>query len=335
MFLFETSTIRKAIRDVLQKRQGTRYAIVAFVGKDALDFIAEPDGLTVYCWDNVTATHPDGVRKLRAKGATVYFVSRLHMKLFWSERGGAVIGSPNLTSNALGTGVGLLETAYFVKRPDAIPITAVLDSLKAARRLVTDSVLASYTKKYNHASARRDEFKTTMHDKVSLDTFATFSKLSNGVKWRLNCWKTWTKVSNAALKAVAVLAENDAVSKKPLDFVSAAVEVESKPSLGEWVLCCRVGRNGSLGRVDWLFTHTIVPVRKNSKFWHAIEVKSYHTEPPFNCAEARFKEAFKLYAAESNLLENQEIVMNQKRVKRLAEIYNNTTISYLKITRFA
>ena len=116
MILYSAEEIRREIQSVLNSNNGQRCAIVAFVGQDVLDFIQEPAGLTVYCWPNVAATHPDGINNLLSKGAVVFFVDRLHVKLFWSADGGAVLGSCNLTRNALGGGdAGLYELAYYTK----------------------------------------------------------------------------------------------------------------------------------------------------------------------------------------------------------------------------
>ena len=68
MFLYDSEAIRRKLQSVLASKHGRRYALVAFVGQDALDFVAEPRGLIVYCWDNVSATHPDGIRALIGEG---------------------------------------------------------------------------------------------------------------------------------------------------------------------------------------------------------------------------------------------------------------------------
>lgn len=49
MILYEAERIRKKIRGVLAAKNGRRYAVVAFIGRDALDFVPEPKGLVVYC----------------------------------------------------------------------------------------------------------------------------------------------------------------------------------------------------------------------------------------------------------------------------------------------
>jgi len=47
MILYQTEDIRKKIQSVVSVEHGRRYAIVAFVVQDALDFVRNPAGLTV------------------------------------------------------------------------------------------------------------------------------------------------------------------------------------------------------------------------------------------------------------------------------------------------
>lgn len=100
--------MRAAIKHVLASERRKRVIAVAFVGADALRFIPSPKGTVIYCWPKAGGTNPHAVEELLQAGATVHFVERLHMKLYASEDGGAIIGSANLTDNALGEG-GLLE----------------------------------------------------------------------------------------------------------------------------------------------------------------------------------------------------------------------------------
>lgn len=73
MILYDAENIRQRIQSVLAVKNGRRYAIVAFVGQDALDFVKNPTGMTVYCWPNVAATNPSGIENLISRGATVCF----------------------------------------------------------------------------------------------------------------------------------------------------------------------------------------------------------------------------------------------------------------------
>ncbi len=94
--------ITHAIHEVLVNQDDERIIIVAFVGIDPLRWIPTPKDLSLYCWPHAGATHPDGIAQLIDAGVDVHFVDRLHAKIFWSRTGGTVIGSANLSQNALG-----------------------------------------------------------------------------------------------------------------------------------------------------------------------------------------------------------------------------------------
>lgn len=108
--LHAVEDIRNAVSEVLGDPASARYAIVAFVGCDPLRWIPHPKGLQVYCWPRAGGTNPDGIDALINAGATVHFKESLHSKVYHCESTGTVIGSANLSDNALGTG-RLTETA--------------------------------------------------------------------------------------------------------------------------------------------------------------------------------------------------------------------------------
>jgi hypothetical protein len=101
--LYDAAATRKAIANLFDKqhRGRRRVACVAYVGQDCRKFIPDPKGVEVFCWPQVGATHPDGIQSLVDAGAIVWFVDRLHTKVYWTEGVGCVVGSANLTNNAL------------------------------------------------------------------------------------------------------------------------------------------------------------------------------------------------------------------------------------------
>lgn len=323
MILYQTDDIRKKIQSVLAVKNNRRYAIVAFVGRDALDFVKNPVGLTVYCWPNVAATHPDGVEHLISRGATVYFVERLHVKLYWSENGGAVLGSCNLTQNALGGGGnGLYELAYFVKDSSQIDIDTFLKTFRSKRKKVTDAVLKAYRKKYNAAAARRDEYVAQPRrkkDAAPLPTFLEYLKHSKPRKWSVALWgERINKSPSGVLDAVQDYEDLHGLSKSPERFIFGWIECGHKPQVGEWVLECKVGND--YGRLNWLFAHVVAKPRKNSQIWCATEVKMQHEDPPFDCKEKRFIDACHAFLKELSM-EDTSFVMTDARLRRLAEHY--------------
>lgn len=101
-YLLTHQEIRKAIHKVFSS-DGDKWAVVGFVGYNALDQL--PTGiknLSVICWPKPGATSPDGIRRLINAGINVCFCDQLHSKIYWSSDSGLVIGSANLSENALG-----------------------------------------------------------------------------------------------------------------------------------------------------------------------------------------------------------------------------------------
>jgi len=119
--------MRTAIEHVLAPRRGRRVIAVAFVGADALRFLPSPEGIEIYCWPKAGGTNPHAIEQLQQAGAIVYFVERLHMKIYASDGGGTVLGSANLTNNALGES-GLLECGVYIDN-GVIDISQVLKNL--------------------------------------------------------------------------------------------------------------------------------------------------------------------------------------------------------------
>jgi hypothetical protein len=74
-------------------------------------------------------THPDGIDALLTAGVNVRFVDRLHTKIYSGRSKGVVIGSANLSQNALGDG-GLIEAGMFLP-PGNPGIDAFLASLRS------------------------------------------------------------------------------------------------------------------------------------------------------------------------------------------------------------
>lgn len=76
-----TSDIRAAVNHVLDLPGTSRYAIVAFIGRQPLRLLSDPKGLQVYCWPLAGGTHPEGIDALIIAGAKVFFVQHLHAKV--------------------------------------------------------------------------------------------------------------------------------------------------------------------------------------------------------------------------------------------------------------
>ena len=139
--LIGNAAIRTAVQTIMRPPAARKIVVVAFVGTGATRYILGParqaSRLQVICWDKEGCTSPKEIRTLRERGAAVRFAQDLHMKLYWSQGHGAVIGSANLSDNGLGDG-GLHELAVRVDARD-IDIRAVLDGIDS--RPVTNALL--------------------------------------------------------------------------------------------------------------------------------------------------------------------------------------------------
>jgi len=127
MYLRTPAQIKSQLIKLFAER-GEKWAIVAFVGYGALDQLpTAPDQLSVVCWPKAGATHPDGVRRLIGAGVRVFFCENLHSKIFWRKGCGLIIGSANLSKNALGS-TKQHEFAVYVD-DKSIDIKTVLEEL--------------------------------------------------------------------------------------------------------------------------------------------------------------------------------------------------------------
>jgi hypothetical protein len=146
--LYTSEQVRRAVRSVF-RANGRRVAIVGFVGKGAEAYLPRPSGLELYCWPAPGATSAVAIRKLQKLGVDIAFANRLHAKLYWSKRGGAVIASANLSTNAYGHGnlkeLGVrvpsrvVDIDKVIRSIGGTPVTsAALEALKRANgKLVT------------------------------------------------------------------------------------------------------------------------------------------------------------------------------------------------------
>ena len=123
--------VRRAIQQLFGDHRRRRVAVVAFVGVDADTYLPHPRGIQLYCWPKAGGTNPDAVRSLIKLGVKAHFVDRLHAKVFWASGKGAVIGSANLTNNALGDG-GLIEAAVYLP-PGSFDIDGFVSSLSLVK----------------------------------------------------------------------------------------------------------------------------------------------------------------------------------------------------------
>ncbi|MDM8568059.1 phospholipase D family protein [Thiotrichales bacterium HSG1] len=112
-FLPNSNSIRKSISELFFEENDEKYAVVAFVGRNAIDYLPNKKNITVICWPKAGGTSPEGIRRLLNAGIDVKFCDSLHSKIFWCKNKGMIISSANLSDNALGDS-GLIEYGVMI-----------------------------------------------------------------------------------------------------------------------------------------------------------------------------------------------------------------------------
>lgn len=149
--LYTSGAIQSEIARLFQNPSSTdrRVVLVAYVGADALRLLPAPHGLRIICSRELGTSHV-ALKQLVQRGARVEIADRLHMKVYWSEERGCVIGSANLSLSALGKG-GLKE-AGVVLPPGAVDVDRLVRSAKP--RAITMADIAVLAKQERRAAAR-------------------------------------------------------------------------------------------------------------------------------------------------------------------------------------
>lgn len=240
--LLTASVIAERVRYVLEAPVGKRYAIVAFIGARPLHWIGCAEGLQVFCWPLAGGTHPDGIDALIKDGAQVAFVERLHAKVYHSERG-TVLGSPNLSANALG-GV-LTETAVFMP-PGDFPVDSQLEAL--GRRIYkpgTPEFAARLGQlRLEHTAYRQRNPATETFDQVAdvssllevetghAQSFGEWFQAPNRTAWQLGAWSHYANMPDDVAEQ-----QQDATGAEAANWISD--ERHDKYQLNLPILECR------------------------------------------------------------------------------------------------
>jgi hypothetical protein len=259
----------------LQTTHERRVALVAYIGENGDAFLPHPQNLQIVCSLEAGATNPETLIRLMKKGARVNQSDRLHMKVYWSSRKGAVICSANASSNALGKGAlkeagvwfppGLVDINKLLQYADPKPV-ANQDLRELARR--ADLKAMSYSGGTRNATA-------------TITSLAEWLDSTASKPWKVGWWNSPTAIPAKAAKAQSYAHYG---IKQPNNFVSCRKGAH-KP--GDWVLIFRVkdGRQAS-----WLYVDFVVPVRSSEKTayskdypFQAVQVhkSSRYPNPPF------------------------------------------------------
>jgi hypothetical protein len=298
--LYTVEDIRNAVNDVLSDAKSTRFAIVAFVGRDPLRWLPTPKDLQVYCWPRAGGTNPDGIDALVNAGVTVHFKESLHSKVYHCESRGTVLGSANLSENALGTG-RLIETAIRLP-PGVFSVSQQMEllggSVASGSQAFNDMMEKLRIEHVAYYQRNPDKKKSTRRRYGNgLITFGEWAELNenNRAPWQLGLWS----------------GQYD----PPQDVVEEFQEAGGKQFSNWRAHDCRyltktwgIQKKGAF----WWYPEVYSPTKdtrwaENSNVWFAnINVPS-GVSVPFDCKEGRFlnalDEAIKEYADETEYLE--------------------------------
>lgn len=284
--LHTSQDIRKAIRRIFDDPKQRRVAIVAFVGKGALAHLPKPKGVEVYCWPHPGGTNADAVEVLRARKAKVFFADRVHMKVYWASKRGAVVASANLSDNAFGIG-GLREAG--VRVPSSmVDIDGMIRLIEP--KPVTKGALAGLRRE----SAERENANGQDRSTIHIPSFDQWYDGQRGAKWK---WDYWDIVgggfSRRAKKAVKML-DPTYVPVKYVECERGMLREEDR------VLRVKLTNKGVMQSPEWLYVERVVLVEKNDRVYNgdypfqAVQAREdRHCPPPPFRIDSRFKKALR------------------------------------------
>ncbi len=287
--LTRAASIRSAIRELLSDPEGERIIAVAYVGADALSFLPAPKGLAIYCWPQAGGTNPYGVEALIRAGCNVHFVDRLHAKVYWSRTRGALIGSANLTANALGEQAHH-EVAVLLPR-GAFGIHAFLDSLRVEPNF--DAAL----RRLHEAHVRflqRNPIRKSSGSSTPLPSLRDwFVAGDRRAEW---CLGWYEENDNPPRDAVRALQEETG-SPKFADFLGCARRSDLTAGIFALSFRARIVASGTkLTKFNWWVPE--IPSRTNVKAWQAYPYLwfackriPHGARPPFDAQDGRFQAA--------------------------------------------
>lgn len=311
-YLFNSRQIRTQLASLFSEN-GKKWAIVAFVGYNALDHLpSQVSELSIVCWPKAGGTNPDGVRRLIDHGISVYFCDRLHQKIYWREGAGLIVGSANLSENALGDG-GLYEFGLFCD-DKRFNIDQVLNALKYLP--VTAEALAKLD--VEHAAQARQKDKIDNSDPLTNLTFLEAIKTKHPKKWKLVTWSELRK-SNDHIRAEIETNFNTSNWVNDNDVASSGFHV------GDFVLQVRTNEEGNIERANgrWLFVDHIVG-KQGTRAVVQVKKLDSRTPTPFevdSTFKKHLKEAFN--AKNWNEIYDKNYIVRPNFVRAIGDLYSD------------
>lgn len=283
-YLRTSSEIRESIADLFAGPE-LKWAIVGFVGYGALDQLpADIENLSVICWPKAGATHPDGVRRLIQAGVEVFFCDRLHSKIYWASNRGLIVGSANLSRNALASNQH--EFAVYIEG-GAFDITQVLSRLKYKK--VSDASLAALDVAHVAVHTREPDLDD---EQQPASTFVESRRMAMPRHWKLVAWSE-RRVNSTTLRNVVSEQTGTATWINDNDVEREVYQA------GDFVLQVQVDENGRMQRANckWLRVDLVAKLETGLAI---VQLKPLAEGPPPPFAiDSKFKKSLKFLLNES------------------------------------
>jgi hypothetical protein len=186
------------------------------------------------------------------------------MKVFWSEKGGVLVSSSNLSSNALGgSTTALFEAGYFTSDPSAIDVEALRRRLDRHAQDVTPEALRAYSRRYFAYTADRHN-QSRQKTGSLLPTFADYYDGRYKKRWLLAAWTVERDSSRHDIAAANRYADDEGYrgEKRGEDLISDSIETEGGVRCGDWILSYRHSKRSSVGGLKWTYAHTLSSHKK-------------------------------------------------------------------------
>ena len=321
-FLQDGQSIRREVKRIFKSERGRRVALVAFVGKSADAYLPRPKGLELICWPQAPGTNPTMIDELmKKKKVHVQFADRLHMKVYWTAKHGAVVTSANLSTNAYGRGA--LHEAGVLLPSNAINIDDVIESVNP--RNVTPKSLD----KLRIESKRVQRIKTSTNGKK---TFLDWIKKPERTPWKLHCFGEYGGGASGRLREAA---KEETGSTRVEDWIYCR---RGDVKAEDYVLSIDLASRRKPVTDDWLFVHRVVLVAKKDKRYDSgwpyqagqLHPSSACPQPPFYI-DSYFRSALRAtYKALGSAADNEFTEANtckpSKRLLKLIEKYYRSAL---------
>ncbi|MCI0693641.1 phospholipase D family protein [candidate division KSB1 bacterium] len=322
--LYSSKSILAKIKEVLgdPSTNDRRVVLVAYLGKSAGAYLPHPKGLHIICSPTPGGTSPTAIRQLIQRGAKVEFSDYLHMKVYWSNRGGCIISSANASSNALG--VGNLKEAGVYLPPGEVDIDKLItyESPKPVTRSALERLQRANRLLPPNLQSDPDQYST----KATFDYLSWYhSPYRDSDSWKLGWWEDSELETATSAKEKSRIEYGRTEPKAALNVADGTVRK------ADWLLCFEIVNRRSVRNFAWMFVDFVVPVKPSERKayekdypFQAIQVFPLHRypRPPFQITQ-NFRQTFKKAASAFGLHRIEEQVsLNPPKsmIERIAKI---------------